>query len=77
MCLLRKLSSDKSCYHDEFRCANRRCIAKSLECDGFNNCGDHSDECPVNIPSQFTAVSIKYEFIITEIDKIVYLTVLS
>ncbi len=33
----------------EFVCLNHRCISSNLRCDGFNHCGDNSDEqtaCP-------------------------------
>ncbi|XP_077982015.1 enteropeptidase-like [Glandiceps talaboti] len=36
---------------DVFFCENRRCIDISLECDGFNNCGDNSDELNCDQPS--------------------------
>ncbi|XP_067120205.1 suppressor of tumorigenicity 14 protein-like isoform X2 [Centruroides vittatus] len=33
------------CHHtQEYRCKNGRCIKKQLRCDGFNHCGDKSDE---------------------------------
>lgn len=28
----------------EFLCGNQRCIPRMLQCDGFNQCGDNSDE---------------------------------
>jgi hypothetical protein len=28
----------------EFMCQNQRCIPLQLQCDGFNHCGDNSDE---------------------------------
>ncbi|XP_022906058.2 uncharacterized protein [Onthophagus taurus] len=28
----------------DFLCQNQRCISPNLECDGFNQCGDNSDE---------------------------------
>lgn len=35
----------EGCYAaSDFECKNRRCISKELECDGFNHCGDGSDE---------------------------------
>ncbi|KAL4219163.1 hypothetical protein ACF0H5_021745 [Mactra antiquata] len=39
----------KSCPVDELRCDNGRCISASLQCNNFNNCGDNSDECQVNM----------------------------
>lgn len=29
---------------NEFACTNGRCIPNKLECDGFDHCGDNSDE---------------------------------
>jgi len=31
---------------NEFTCTNGRCIPSRLECDGFDHCGDNSDESP-------------------------------
>lgn len=40
-----------SCGIHAFRCKNRRCVPKSLVCDGVDNCGDGSDEafCSKNL----------------------------
>lgn len=32
------------CPADQFRCGNGDCISLKLRCDGFNDCGDNSDE---------------------------------
>ncbi|XP_072014318.1 tolloid-like protein 1 [Amphiura filiformis] len=32
------------CQDDDFHCQNSRCIDKSLKCDGYDHCGDNSDE---------------------------------
>ncbi|KAL3860652.1 hypothetical protein ACJMK2_010746 [Sinanodonta woodiana] len=32
------------CFKDEYKCNNGYCVASSLRCDGYNNCGDNSDE---------------------------------
>ncbi len=32
------------CQDDDFHCKNNRCIDKSLKCDGYDHCGDNSDE---------------------------------
>lgn len=32
------------CQEDEFKCKNGRCVYRDLLCDGYNNCGDDSDE---------------------------------
>lgn len=42
-CLLPRLGI---CTPSEFRCARGPCIASSLRCDGHDQCGDDSDECP-------------------------------
>ncbi|ESO85315.1 hypothetical protein LOTGIDRAFT_235814, partial [Lottia gigantea] len=33
-----------SCFAGDYRCENKRCIYNGLTCDGYNNCGDDSDE---------------------------------
>ncbi|XP_060070142.1 membrane frizzled-related protein-like [Ylistrum balloti] len=37
-----------TCVEGEMKCANERCVSMYLECDGWNNCGDDSDECPLS-----------------------------
>ena len=32
------------CQANEFMCGNNRCVSKSAECNGVNDCGDLSDE---------------------------------
>ena len=32
------------CESDEFTCNNRKCVPDYDRCDGFNDCGDYSDE---------------------------------
>lgn len=36
----------------EFLCENQRCIPLILQCDGFNQCGDNSDE-PESCPAEW------------------------
>jgi hypothetical protein len=36
---------EPECYAvKDFVCLNHRCISSDLRCDGFNHCGDDSDE---------------------------------
>ncbi|XP_033755457.1 membrane frizzled-related protein-like [Pecten maximus] len=35
---------DGPCSTREYQCSNTWCIARNLHCDGFDNCGDSSDE---------------------------------
>lgn len=46
-------SSSIECYiGGEFLCDNQRCIPIMLQCDGFNQCGDNSDE-PERCPTEW------------------------
>ncbi|XP_072013216.1 neuropilin-1-like [Amphiura filiformis] len=36
------------CQEGDFLCDNNRCINKSLVCDGYDHCGDETDENPVD-----------------------------
>lgn len=48
---LKYLSTE--CYvGGEFLCQNQRCIPLLLQCDGFNQCGDNSDE-PESCPTEW------------------------
>jgi len=31
----------------DFKCANNVCLPKSVKCDGYNHCGDGSDEAEI------------------------------
>lgn len=48
------LISPSECYvgGGEFLCDNQRCIPNILQCDGFNQCGDNSDE-PESCPTEW------------------------
>ncbi|XP_060074191.1 neuropilin and tolloid-like protein 2 [Ylistrum balloti] len=35
------------CLSSETACKRGQCISKSLECDGYNQCGDSTDECSI------------------------------
>ena len=34
----------RDCKNEELRCENGRCVTKNLICDGYNDCGDFTDE---------------------------------
>lgn len=51
--LLLTLVPSTECYiGGEFLCDNQRCIPIMLQCDGFNQCGDNSDE-PEKCPTEW------------------------
>ena len=51
-------STPQPCAHNDFRCANNeRCISRSFVCDGFDNCGDYSDEWACSTASPTTPAS--------------------
>ncbi|XP_046550336.1 low-density lipoprotein receptor-related protein 12-like [Haliotis rubra] len=41
------LSINGTCSSDRFLCDNSRCVSWSVACNGFNDCGDNSDELDV------------------------------
>ncbi|KAG8193600.1 hypothetical protein JTE90_000233 [Oedothorax gibbosus] len=65
-------AQDSSCVlQSEFRCDNGRCIWSGLTCDGYNNCGDMSDESKTgashcaNFPDPMKAVIVASAVIVT------------
>lgn len=42
------MTKNHSCDGELFKCDNGYCILKKLECNGYNNCGDESDELDAN-----------------------------
>ncbi|KAK3085842.1 hypothetical protein FSP39_009483 [Pinctada imbricata] len=39
-----KVENGQTCFAGEFECNNNRCIRELNKCDGYDNCGDLSDE---------------------------------
>ena len=49
----------------EFLCNNEKCIPIQLQCDGFDNCGDKSDEpesCELGMQFEFPFISLFFTF---------------
>ena len=38
------LSDHRTCFKNDFDCLNGKCEPKHYRCNGFDNCGDNSDE---------------------------------
>jgi hypothetical protein len=36
--------SDGNCMTNQLSCSNQNCVSRSAHCNGFNECGDNSDE---------------------------------
>ncbi|XP_042080397.1 suppressor of tumorigenicity 14 protein-like [Haplochromis burtoni] len=36
-----------------FQCSNNKCVSKSFQCDGWDHCGDNSDEINCTCPGKF------------------------
>ncbi|ESO90250.1 hypothetical protein LOTGIDRAFT_164173 [Lottia gigantea] len=60
------------CNTSEFKCDNGHCIDKSLQCNGYDNCGDNSDFCP-NHTSSLIGIIVAVIFIVVVIVVIVYI----
>lgn len=50
ICLLITILFVSVCQSNQFQCANKYCIDNTWHCDGFNNCGDNSDETGCQTP---------------------------
>ncbi len=51
MCLLLQFLLD--CATDEFGCGNGYCAPLGKVCDGYDDCGDCSDECSCSEPVNY------------------------
>lgn len=54
---------DTDCFTGrDFLCENRRCIARQLYCDGFDHCGDRTDEPPIDSQPRWYSRTPNYYF---------------
>lgn len=44
-----------ACAINQYRCASGQCVSEALRCDGYADCGDHSDEMDCTRPPRCPA----------------------
>ena len=64
--------TERKCGAGQWQCDNERCIDGSWKCNGYDDCGDNSDEAQCGTGKSIVTIFVKGSSIIVNIIKSVH-----